>query len=79
MIPLVPFVKTHWLRLILGVSAVYMIFLLNLGTRTMAGHLYRIFTTPEARECGSEIVSTVGSATKSVTHRIGGSFGSISR
>jgi hypothetical protein len=76
MVPVVPFFKSHGLKLVLWGVVLYSMFFVNLGTRTLSAHIVRILGTPEARECGAEIVSTLGAATNAVSRRISGAIAS---
>jgi hypothetical protein len=67
---MVLFVKTHGLKLIAIFALIYLMFFLNLGTRTLGQHLWRIAGTPEARELYSEVGGTVASATSAVTRKL---------
>jgi hypothetical protein len=67
---MVLFLKTHGLRLIAALALVYLVFFLNLGTRTLAQHVWRIGGTPEAREMYSEVGGTIASATSAVTRKL---------
>ena len=67
---MVLFVKTHGLKLIAVFAIAYLMFFLNLGTRTLAQHLWRIGGTPEARELYSEVGGTIASATSAVTRKL---------
>jgi hypothetical protein len=73
---MVVFIKTHGLRLLVGLIVVYMLFFFSLGTRTFAQHLFRIGRTPEARELYSELGGTIASATSAVTRRLRAATGS---
>ena len=53
------FFKDHCVRLLIGLAGVYLCFLMQLGDRSFAGHVYRILRTPEAQELGDEIVDKV--------------------
>jgi hypothetical protein len=64
------FFKTHGLRLIAALALIYLVFFLNLGTRTLAQHLWRVGATPEAREMYGEVGGTIASATSAVTRRL---------
>ena len=67
---MVVFVRTYGLRILLTLIVVYLLFFMSLGTRTFAGHVWRIARTPEARELYSELAGTVSSATSAVTRRL---------
>jgi hypothetical protein len=67
---MVLFFKTHGLRLIASLALVYLVFFLNLGTRTFAQHVWRVGGTPEARELYSEVGGSIASATSAVTRRL---------
>jgi len=67
-----PFLKQHGLTLAISLVVVYLVFFLNLGTHTFAGHMLRIVRTPEAQELGEELVDTLASATDSVKRRLSG-------
>jgi hypothetical protein len=67
---MVLFVKTHGLKLIAVLALIYLVFFLNLGTRTFAQHLWRIGGTPEARELYSDVGGTIASATSAVTRKL---------
>jgi len=57
-----------------GFYVFYLIFLMNLGTRTFAQHLLRIATTPEAQDLASEVFDTLGEAVGAVTSRVRGAI-----
>jgi hypothetical protein len=50
--------RRHTARTIVLVVALYLMFVMDLGTATCAQHLYRIGTTPEARQMTDEMVDT---------------------
>lgn len=67
-----PYLKQHGLGLAIALVAMYLVFFLSLGTRTLFQHVVRIARTPEAQELGQELVDTVASATNSVKRRFRG-------
>ena len=67
---MVVFIRTYGLRVLLTLIVVYLLFFMSLGTRTFAGHVWRIARTPEARELYSELAGTISSTTSAVTRRL---------
>jgi hypothetical protein len=67
-----PFLKEHGLAVGVSLVAIYLIFFLSLGTRTLFQHVVRIARTPEAQELGQELVDTAASATHTVKQRFRG-------
>jgi hypothetical protein len=57
-----------------GFYVIYILFIMNLGTRTFAQHLIRIATTPEAQDMASEVFDTLGGAVGAVTSRVRGAI-----
>ena len=53
------FLKQHGLRVLGVLVGIYLCFLMQLGDRSFAGHVYRILRTPEAEELGDEIVAKI--------------------
>jgi hypothetical protein len=53
------FFKDHGLRVLAVLAFVYLAFLMQLGDRSFAGHVWRILRTPEAQELGDEIAYKV--------------------
>lgn len=53
------FLKEHGLRVLAVLTVVYLIFIMQLGDRSFASHVWRILRTPEAQELGDEIVDKV--------------------
>ena len=66
--------KKNGPKIIAAALAIYLIFFMNLGTRTFAQHVIRIVNTPEARELGYEVFATASEATHAVTRRIRGAI-----
>jgi hypothetical protein len=63
------FFKDHGVRVLIGLVGVYLCFLMQLGDRSFAGHVYRILRTPEAQELGEEIVDKVVSVASGAKRR----------
>ena len=53
------FLKKNGVRLLLGLVVVYLIFIMDLGDHSFAGHVVRILRTPESQELGHELVQKV--------------------
>ena len=66
---MVPFLKKNGVRIFLGLVAVYLVFLMDLGDHSFAGHVGRILRTPESRELGNEIVDKVVTLASGAKHR----------
>jgi len=63
------FFKQNGLSVILGLIAAYLVFVMDLGEYTFAGHVWRIMKTPESRELGAEIVDKVVTVASGAKHR----------
>jgi len=63
------FLKKNWLRIFLGLLVVYLVFIMDLGERSFAGHVVRILNTPESRELGHEIVDKVAGVASGAKQR----------
>lgn len=63
------FLKEHGVRVLAVLVGVYLCFLMQLGDRSFAGHVFRILRTPEAQELGDEIVYKVVSAASGAKRR----------
>ena len=72
-------VKQNIGKIVTAVMAVYFVFFLNLGTRTFAGHVIRISTTPEARDMAEEIYETSTEAARGLTSRARGLVSGFSK
>lgn len=66
---MVPFLKKNGVKIFLGLFAVYLVFLMDLGDHSFAGHVARILRTPESRELGNEIVDKVVTLASGAKHR----------
>ncbi|MET0386103.1 MAG: hypothetical protein ABW321_09110 [Polyangiales bacterium] len=51
--------KRHGVKLFVGLLGLYLLFVMDLGGRSFARHVVRVFKTPEMRELGSEIANKV--------------------
>ena len=58
--------RRHTARTIVLVLALYLMFVMDLGTATCAQHLYRIGTTPEAHQ----LMDEVGDTAISIAHAL---------
>lgn len=63
------FLKEHGLRVLAVLVGVYLCFVMELGDRSFAGHVWRILRTPEAQELGEEIVHKVASVANGAARR----------
>lgn len=63
------FLKEHGVRVAAAVVVLYLLFLMQLGDRSFAGHVLRILRTPEAQELGDEIVEKVVSVASGAKRR----------
>jgi len=63
-------------KIIAAVVVIWLVFFYRVGngTRSFAGHLYRIVTTPEAEELGHEVLTDVRDAASAVTRRVRGAI-----
>lgn len=64
-----PFFKKHGVKVLLGLFVAYLVFIMDLGEHTFAGHVYRILKTPESRELGHEVVDKVSSLLSGAKNR----------
>jgi hypothetical protein len=63
------FFKQNGIKIFLGLVVVYLLFIMDLGDHTFAGHAVRILKTPESRELGDEIVDKVVTLATGAKHR----------
>ena len=63
------FLKEHGLRVLAVLVGVYLCFIMQLGDRSFASHVWRILKTPEAQELGDEIVEKVVTAVSGARRR----------
>lgn len=63
-------------KIIVAVILIWLIFFYHVGTgrRSFADHVFRIVTTPEARELGDEVLSDVRYVTHAITSRVRGAI-----
>lgn len=66
--------KKNGAKIITGILVVWLVFFMNLGTRTFAQHIIRIATTPEAKELAYEVFATASEATHAITRRVRGAI-----
>ena len=64
-----PFLKKNGVRIFLGLVVAYLLFVMDLGDHSFAGHVVRILKTPESRELGNEIVDKVVTVASGAKHR----------
>ena len=62
--------RSHTARTIAIVVVLYLVFVLDLGTATLAQHLYRIGTTPEVLQLGDELADTFSSIMLALIERV---------
>jgi hypothetical protein len=63
------YLKEHGLRVLAVLFGVYLCFVMELGDRSFAGHVWRILRTPESQELGEEIVAKVVSVASGARRR----------
>ena len=63
------FLKDHGLRLLAVLIGLHLCFIMELGDRSLAGHVVRILRTPESQELGDEIVAKVTSVASGAARR----------
>jgi len=51
--------KKHGWQLLLGLIAAYLVFVMDLGGHSLAGHVVRIAQTSEVRQLGSAVVDKI--------------------
>jgi hypothetical protein len=68
---LAKFFSKLWVRIACGLLVFWMVFFMEIGTRTFFQHVVRILGTPEARELGSEIVASLNNAKNTVRRELG--------
>ncbi|MET0390323.1 MAG: hypothetical protein ABW321_30405 [Polyangiales bacterium] len=68
------FLKKNGAKFLTALVLIYLIFFMNLGTRTFAQHIYRIVTTPEAKELVHDVFHTAEYFAHAVTRRIRGAI-----
>jgi len=64
-----PFLRKNGVRIFLGLIVAYLLFFMELGEHSFAGHVGRILRTPESRELGNEIVDKVVTVASGAKHR----------
>ena len=63
------FLKKNGVNVLIGLVAAYLLFVMDLGDHTFAGHVWRIMNTPESRELGNEIADKVVTVASGAKHR----------
>jgi len=63
------FFKKNGVKVFLSLVVIYLLFIMDLGDHTFAGHIVRILRTPESRELGQEIVDKVVTVASGAKHR----------
>lgn len=63
------FLKKHGVKVFVGLVVAYLLFIMDLGDHTFAGHVVRILRTPESRELGHELVDKVVTVASGARHR----------
>ena len=72
------FLTQHGLRLFGLLLAAYLVFIMELGGHTFAGHVVLILKTDESRELGRQIVAKLSSVASGAKHRAELAFSSDS-
>lgn len=69
-----PRIKVDISKVLIGIVLIWLVFFYQVGggTRSLAEHLYRIVTTPEAVELRDEIFWDVKTAVHAVSRRVRG-------
>ena len=62
--------RKYYARVLGTALALYLVFVVNLGSGTLAEHLYRLAATPEARQLGTEIFDTLTLASRALKDRV---------
>jgi hypothetical protein len=69
-----PWLKKHGWQILVGLIAAYLLFVMDLGGRSFAGHVVRIAGTTEVRQLGqavaNKVVDVAGEAKRSVMSAI---------
>jgi hypothetical protein len=68
--------KKYYARVFMTALTLYLVFVVDLGTGSLAQHLYRIGTTPEGRQLGSELGDTLVAISHMLIDRLSALFSS---
>lgn len=62
--------RRHYARVFVTALALYLVFVVNLGSGTLAEHLYRLALTPEAQQLAAEVYDTLSVAGRALMARL---------